>query len=107
MKKYSSAEEMFQDEELMTALQEVKNPDELVAVFTRFGIQLEEGLTPEKAYELFVAGKNREDELDETTLEKVSGGFWGWVIAIGVIVIGGQIVEEFGYRQGKNVCRKK
>ena len=60
MEKFKSAEEMFESDELMNALQGVNNADELVAVLDQFGIKLEEGLTPEKAYELFVAGKSRD-----------------------------------------------
>ena len=107
MKRFKMAEEMLENEELMDALQEVTNAGELVAVFERFGIQLEEGLSPEKAYEHFLAGKNRGSELSEDELENVSGGFWGWV-AVGVlIIIVGQVVEEFGYQQAKKVtCRR-
>ena len=107
MKQFKTVEEMFENKELMDALQEVNNANELVAVFERFGIQLEEGLSPEKAYEHFLAGKNRGSELNEDELENVAGGFWGWV-AVGVlIIIAGQVVEEFGYRQTKKVvCRR-
>ena len=100
MKEIKSANELFENEELMKALQDVKNADELVEVLNRFGVSLEEGLTPEKAYELFVTGKERDGDLSDDDLENVSGGFaWGWIVA--GVLIGGRLMEELGYRLTK------
>ena len=104
MKRFKMAEEMLENEELMDALQEVTNAGELVAVLERFGIQPEEGLSPEKAYEYFLAGKNSDGELSEDDLENVSGGFWGFVV-VTLFLIGYMLVKKYQYEQTKQRWR--
>ena len=86
MKQFKTAEEIYENKELMDALHEVTNIGELAAVFERFGIQLKEGLNLEKAYEQFLTGKECGGELSEDELENVSGGMEFVIFAIMIIL---------------------
>ena len=63
----------MENKELIKSLAECSAPDELMKVLEENNIVLAEGLTPEKAFDPIKG--NSEDELDDETLEDVSGGF--------------------------------
>ena len=109
MKEISNVNQLCENEELMNALDDVTNAQELATVLEHFGIKLEDGLTAEQAYECFSKGKMHNDEINEDELESVAGGFgFGAALALGAaIIIGGQVMEYHGYRLSKKAfCRR-
>ena len=95
-------EKLMANEELLKGLVECTTPDELMKVLKDNSVELEKGLTPEKAFK--AVKQYQTDELDEEALENVSGG-----IALGValgavgafVVAGGALCFLGGYAYQK------
>lgn len=102
------AKELLNNDELLKGIVTADTADELMAVLKENEIQLEEGLSPEHAFELVQSA--RTEELGEQELESVSGGilFATAAAAAGMLIVGGTMLCFLaGYGYQKFFAKKK
>ena len=98
-------QKLMENEELVKGMVDAKTPEELVDVMKANGVELEEGLTPEAAFEKAQAAKS--GELGEDDLENVNGGIGILlgVTAAGLMAVGGwgiTFLVSYGVQKYKN-----
>ena len=108
-------EKILQNEELMEGIAAVETAEELAELLAQHNIQLEDGLTTEKAFELIQAQQN--GELNEESLDDVAGGIAPLVAAGAVAAftiggaaltfIGGYAVQKYKNAKAKKKKKKK
>lgn len=88
---------IMENEKLMQGIAEVTTPEEMMKLFSENNIELEEGLTPQEAFDCIQKGKN--GELNEKELEDVNGGVIGTAVAVstvGCFVLAGAALSFLG-----------
>lgn len=106
-------EQLAENEELTTGLIKAANTDELMELLKENNIVLEDGLTPEEAFQTVqqaIDAQRNGTELGDADLENVSGGALAAIPlatacgAVGAFVVGGFVLGalvSYGYHKGK------
>ena len=84
--------EIVEDDQFIKRMDSVSNSHQFAEALNEFGIELEKGLSEEKAYDLFLGGQHSDEELSEKDLEEVSGGFALTAMFVGTWLLKGAIV---------------
>ncbi len=103
-------ENLLENEEFVTRAVEAKNPEEFMEVLNDYSITLEEGFTPEQAFEEFKKGEN--GELKEGDLDNVSGGIGLtaalWAVGSSLMAGGGlSFFGNYAYQKYKNWKKRR
>lgn len=83
---------IIENEQFVEKMKAVSNADQFVSVLGEFGIELEEGLSKEEAYDQFLKGQRNDEELSDEDLEDVSGGFAITAMLVGTWLLKGALV---------------
>ena len=83
---------IIEDEQFVEKMNAVSDAEQLVSVLKKFGIELEDGLSKQEAYDQFLKGQGNNEELSEEDLEDVSGGFAITAMMVGTWLLKGAIV---------------
>lgn len=83
---------IVENEHFVEKMKAVSSADQFVYVLKEFGIELEEGLSKDEAYDQFLRGQRNDEELSEEDLEEVSGGFAITAMMVGTWLLKGAIV---------------
>ena len=107
----SDLQKLMDNEELMIGLVECQTPAELEKLLKDNAIELEEGLTTEKAFELVKAQES--GELNAEDLDDVSGGLIGFAagaMAVGSFVLAGAalcFLGGYAYQKYQNYKKRR
>ena len=99
---------LMENKALLEGLVDVQTPDDLAKLLAENNIELEEGLSMEKAFELVKKGQT--DELTEEDVENVNGGI---VLSIAIGAVGAFVLASaalcfiggYAYQTVKNARR--
>ncbi len=103
-----NVQKLLENEQFLEGLVNAETPEELGVVFKENNIVLAEGETLEDAFAAAQAAKT--DELNEDSLEEVSGGVVLALTTAACFVVGSGLVSFFasyGYRSIKKGSKKK
>ncbi len=104
----NEVKKLLENEAFLEGLVDAETPEELAEVLKANNLELEEGLTIEKAFEVCQASKT--DELSEEALEDVAGGV---VITLGIAatwMVSSALLgffTSYGYHTVKDAVKSK